>query len=314
MFFSLWTNEYAEQMPNDLVPIDVEGGEVGWSRGEGVDQWSVVYGNIVRACLSRQLLLPGADIQYPRQLHAVRALHTVLSSAPHLVPAVFPTTQPPPESHLRAPCANDGCLFSTSMTPFPPPEALDYESDSSTSGGLVGRIWRSAFGGRRRSNSDAASEVRFDPFNINHIHEHEARWNEVADRGQGQSRQAQLQHKTEWKWPSDDWWTRNGSWHLAVDGKGIETCWESWRGESESTCLGRRRTKSLLTRARHSAPDADDHFGLTLVAPRFVRTIKIIGSPDLAEILAWEHAREGGDESWQLFTVREDGIGGWVSR
>ena len=65
MFFSLWTNSYPEQvrsraiprvvacltaiqMPNDLVPIDVEGGEVGWSRGEGIDQWRVVYTNIVR--------------------------------------------------------------------------------------------------------------------------------------------------------------------------------------------------------------------------------------------------------------------------
>lgn len=47
IFFSLWTNSYPEQMPNELVPIDVEGGEVGWSRG--VDQWAVVYGNIVRA-------------------------------------------------------------------------------------------------------------------------------------------------------------------------------------------------------------------------------------------------------------------------
>lgn len=34
-------------MPNDLVPIDVEGGEVGWSRSAGVDQWAVVYANIV---------------------------------------------------------------------------------------------------------------------------------------------------------------------------------------------------------------------------------------------------------------------------
>lgn len=49
MFFSLWTNSYPEQMSNNLVPIDVEGGEVGWSRGSGVDQWAVVYGNIVRA-------------------------------------------------------------------------------------------------------------------------------------------------------------------------------------------------------------------------------------------------------------------------
>lgn len=61
-----------------------------------------------------------------------------------------------------------------------------------------------------------------------------------------------------------------------------------------------------------TAPEADDHFGLTLVAPRFVRKIKITGSPDLAEVLAWEHAAGGGDESWQLFTVRQDSIGGWV--
>ena len=38
---------FVQQMPNDLVPIDVDGAEVGWSRGAGVDQWAVVYGNIV---------------------------------------------------------------------------------------------------------------------------------------------------------------------------------------------------------------------------------------------------------------------------
>jgi hypothetical protein len=43
------------QMPNDLVPIDVEGGEVGWSRGTDVDQWTVVYGNIVRLLSSPSL-------------------------------------------------------------------------------------------------------------------------------------------------------------------------------------------------------------------------------------------------------------------
>lgn len=47
MFFALWQNAHPEQMPNVLVPIDVEGGEVGWSRGEGVDQWKVVYANVV---------------------------------------------------------------------------------------------------------------------------------------------------------------------------------------------------------------------------------------------------------------------------
>lgn len=48
MYFSIWTNTWPEQSPNELVPIDVEGAEVGWSRGKGVDQWATVYANIVR--------------------------------------------------------------------------------------------------------------------------------------------------------------------------------------------------------------------------------------------------------------------------
>ena len=34
------------------------------------------------------------------------------------------------------------------------------------------------------------------------------------------------------------------------------------------------------------APDAADHFGLTLVAPRIVQTIKLVGSRDLENIVA----------------------------
>lgn len=44
-------------MPNDLVPIDVDGAEVGWSRGAGIDQWAVVYGNIVSPLPSSSFLL-----------------------------------------------------------------------------------------------------------------------------------------------------------------------------------------------------------------------------------------------------------------
>lgn len=61
---------------------------------------------------------------------------------------------------------------------------------------------------------------RFNPWEIEHVRELEARYNTF-----------------EGGWPSDDWWTKKGSWHLAVDGKGIETCWESWKGESNS-CTG----------------------------------------------------------------------------
>jgi hypothetical protein len=51
---------------------------------------------------------------------------------------------------------------------------------------------------------------RFDP-KVEHMREIEERFNQF-----------------EGGWPEDDWWTKKGSWHLAVDGKGIETCWESW--------------------------------------------------------------------------------------
>jgi len=48
MFFSIWTNSYPEQWSTELVEIDVEGGEVGWSKSNGIDQWKVVYENLVR--------------------------------------------------------------------------------------------------------------------------------------------------------------------------------------------------------------------------------------------------------------------------
>ncbi|KAI5479864.1 hypothetical protein MNV49_002422 [Pseudohyphozyma bogoriensis] len=187
MYFSLWANSYPEQMPNNLVPIDVEGGEVGWSRGAGVDQWAVVYGNT---------------------LDAVRKLFDILLiEEPHLCPDPFPLAPPPPESHTRAPCGNDGCLFSTSISPFPPPSALTYPP-------LTARkpsFWSRAYWKSPPSNP-VEIEGKFDPYDIASIKAYEAKWS-LVDGG----------------WPTDQWWTEKGSWHLAVDGKGAETCWESWR-------------------------------------------------------------------------------------
>ncbi|GAA5996752.1 uncharacterized protein JCM10292_003182 [Rhodotorula paludigena] len=294
MFFSLWTNAYPEQMPNDLVPIDVEGGEVGWSRG--VDQWAVVYGNI---------------------RSAVRTLYTILSlSSPSLVPTLFSTAPPPPESHTRAPCANDACLFVTSLTPFPPPSALrtSYAASPAGSrtgpGSVLGRAWRAVSrhgGGGNVWHLDGGAELRshrvllrererelesteglergFDPTRRGWtVREHEARFNELEREG------GRLGGGRESAWPGDEWWMRNGSWHLAVDGRGTDTCWESFR-----------------------APEADDHFGLTLAKPRAVRQLTIVGSPDLANIRGWEDLNGGGD-SWEVLTVRGDGTGGWEPR
>ncbi|BGP40383.1 hypothetical protein JCM10449v2_004345 [Rhodotorula kratochvilovae] len=293
MFFSLWTNSYPEQMPNDLVPIDVEGGEVGWSRGEGVDQWAVVYGNI---------------------RSAVRTLYTILSlSSPAYSPSLFPLASPPAESHTRAPCANDGCLFTTSLTPFPPASALasSYASEPagsrSSAGGRASRAWLTLTGRggslvrdgdradravhaqllretRRRLEGTQGAPRGFDPLARGwSVREHEARWNELVRPRVGSA-------GVESAWPDEGWWVRNGSWHLAVDGRGTDTCWESFR-----------------------PPEADDHFGLTLVKPRAVRELTIIGSLDLANIVAWEDL-SGGSDSWEVLTVRGDGTGGWEPR
>ncbi|ORY89310.1 hypothetical protein BCR35DRAFT_300439 [Leucosporidium creatinivorum] len=265
--------------PNNLVPIDVEGGEVGWSRGANVDQWAVVYANI---------------------LTAIRSLHDILLlSPPYLCPSPFSLSPPPPESHTRAPCANDACLFSTSLSPFPPPDALSFQNPPSSSWGALAGWIPSLVGRRSKTAAEEQVEARFDPWAIEHVHEHEKRWNEVAGEdksaeGAGRALAAGATGASsapQWSWPSDEWWTNNGSWHLAVDGKGAETCWESWR-----------------------APENNDHFGLTLIVPRLVRVITLIGSADLGNVVASEHSQLAGEESWQLYTVREDGSGGWEPR
>lgn len=59
------------------------------------------------------------------------------------------------------------------------------------------------------------------------------------------------------------------------------------------------------------APDAADHFGLTLVAPRIVQTIKLVGSRDLENIVAWENTA-AGLEAWEILTVADGSGSGWV--
>lgn len=57
-------------------------------------------------------------------------------------------------------------------------------------------------------------KARFDAELVRHVNEYEGRWGGV-----------------EGGFPTNEWWEERGSWHLAVDGRGVETCWQSWRGE-----------------------------------------------------------------------------------
>ncbi|GAA5975432.1 hypothetical protein JCM11641_004262 [Rhodosporidiobolus odoratus] len=282
--FSIWSNSYQEQMPSDLVLIDVD--EI-----EGVKQ-DMGDPNDVRE-----------DI-----LTALRVLHDVLTLFPALSPHPFPITAPPPESLTRAPCANDGCLFVTSLTPFPNPAALRASYAAIPAGlasskrGFLSSLW---LGGSWKINSGTAA-ARVNPTAAGWtIMEHEGRFN-TLQRPRDRAGRAQLdlvaaggalggragpggKVEMENAFPDEEWWVRNGSWHLAVDGRGTETCWESSR-----------------------APDADDHFGLTLIKPRAVRQLTVVGSLDLANTVNWEDS--AGSESWQVLTVRADGSGGWEPR
>lgn len=46
MYFSIWTNQYPYQLSNPLTPLEQK---EGWS--DGVDQWTIVYQNIVSVCV-----------------------------------------------------------------------------------------------------------------------------------------------------------------------------------------------------------------------------------------------------------------------
>lgn len=283
----------------------------------------------------------------PPQRSAIRTLHTVLSlSSPHLTPSPFPLASPPPESHTRAPCSNDACLFTTSLTPFPPASALaaSYAAEPagarSSAGGRAVRAWRALVGGRGASVIDvrARGEVQhharvlreqrraldatrgrpsgLDPLAEGWtVREHEARWNELLRPREGVAGGKAFGTGTggamESAWPDEGRWVRNGSWHLAVDGRGTDTCWESFRRAfGPLSSLAWARLADLRCRA-HAAPEAEDHFGLTFVRPRTVRELTIVGSLDLANIAAWEDLSGGGD-SWEVLSVRGDGTGGWV--
>ncbi|KEI37569.1 uncharacterized protein L969DRAFT_52531 [Mixia osmundae IAM 14324] len=205
MYFGLWTNTYPEQMSNPLEPIDVEGGEVGWSRGSEVDQWTVVYANI---------------------LDALRKLYTVLrKQGPLTIPYPFALTNRMPEHDARSPCKSDRCLFITSFSPFPSPNLIRYpvKAQAEPAG-----EWTDRF---RKRVADSASSIPssafFDPHQISHIHEHEERFSTLHATNDSANP----------LWPTVDYWISQGSWHLAVDGD-PSTCWTSSRPPIEGDYIG----------------------------------------------------------------------------
>ena len=220
MFFSLWTNSYPEQVSR--VPGLIRGADSAlcrcrmiWCRSMWMERRlaGVVVRESIngRSCMEISSVLCSPFVLLAdthKQLDALRKLHDILAiSSPSLVPHPFPSRSPSPESHLRAPCHNDRCLFSTSLTPFPHPSTLVHPS-LPLARSFLSRIIPFV----KIPASLIITDGRLDPWRIGSVKEVEKRWNEI-----------------EGGWPEDKWWIEKGSWHLAVDGK-RETCWESWRG------------------------------------------------------------------------------------
>lgn len=71
------------------------------------------------------------------------------------------------------------------------------------------------------------------PWDVEHILDYEKIWNELELPGSNKAARVDgIEKRSRKVWPSDEWWTTKGSWHLAVDGKGLETCWESFQSKT----------------------------------------------------------------------------------
>ncbi|CAB4417263.1 unnamed protein product [Rhizophagus irregularis] len=101
-YFTLWTNQYPYQLSNPLTPLDQKDG---W----GVDQWNMVYNNI---------------------LDATQKLYTALAVKSNS--EFFAREEEKPyynDRIIRAPCLNDKCLFLTNIDPFPHPSRVYYANN-----------------------------------------------------------------------------------------------------------------------------------------------------------------------------------------
>jgi len=209
MFFSIWTNTYPEQWSVELVEIDVEGGEVGWSKTEGRDQWKIVYENLV--CLPLDLSSSPTDDRDQKQLKAYRILTVALLNSPDSPTSPFPSISADtlfPESHSRAPCSNDHCLFITNLSPFPSPTEIDpIFNDAINSQQKSGWL-----GGKKKEKGLKGLTGGFDPYKITHLKEYEQLWSLLADASPFPSVEAFL----------------SSSWHHSVDSL-ASTCFTSHR-------------------------------------------------------------------------------------
>ncbi|GAA5822237.1 hypothetical protein JCM5353_001541 [Sporobolomyces roseus] len=193
MFFSIWTNSYPEQWSTELVEIDVEGGEVGWSKSNGIDQWTVVYENLLKA---------------------YRILSVALLESPNSPNSPFPSTPPDtlfPSSHSRAPCSNDECIFITNLSPFPSPSSIDPIFNDKIRSQSTSNGWfnQNKISGQRKG---LGLENGFDPFLIPSLKSYEQLWDSLPP--------------TQIQFPSVESFISHHSWHFAVDSIS-STCFDS---------------------------------------------------------------------------------------
>ena len=196
----------------------------------------------------------------------MRLLFDIISAKdPFLSPDPFPIAPVAPAHDAHAACANDRCLFLTNLSPFPSPADLSFPAPIPPKRSIRDTFrWRS----RRHAHQPPAG---FNPHAIQHIREHEARFDALADAARGLNR-----------FPPVEWFVERGSWHLAVDGV-PEHCWDSW-----------------------FPPASGDYFGLHLVTPRTVGRIEVVGSADLAQLVSADQgigATGSTAGAWEIWTL-----------
>lgn len=212
------------------------------------------------------------------KLYAVRKLYSTLAAQdPFLSPEPFPIAPSPPLDEARAPCHDDRCIFESNITPFTrtpsslalqkPPSKQNKKKEGASLEKDQGRAVR-----KTTSTGSALNPL----VQIQSMEDYQAAWHDSSDpsvTGSFPSSMADFQ--------------RTSNWYLAVNG----------RHPSVKT-LANNATTCWLTPGNL---DKAAYFGLNLLGPKRVRSVKITASVNLGNIVG-RGQEDLTAESWEVWT------------
>ncbi|GAA5890375.1 hypothetical protein JCM16303_007110, partial [Sporobolomyces ruberrimus] len=348
-FFSIWTNEVPEiwVVPKTNNTIRDEGqGEMKEIEREGGRDDSAELDEVEDQTILKALrILTIALTSSPSSSDSAHSHPTspFLSSKPY---ESSPPPPPPPPSHAKAPCANDQCIFLTSLG----------STSSSNGGDLVemDRLFNEKFydptssssdvGGSRSSKGGSWWVVKDEPsrqFKKNKKADHESE--PRISKGFNPFLLDSFKNSYELLWDTLGPSPRIPSIaYYAVDSEISSTCFESNREISKEDYIGLEFIGPPLDFTPSS--DNEDREGglpnflvnsrLGLKGGRVVRKVELVSRNEAfgkslregkggserekgARVVSWERVDEvieEGGQGWVVFTERRFGIGGWEPR